>query len=274
MNASPAPAEILHIILTRFNVRSGGKEQTLRQHPDWLKQRFELFDQFCFPSVHAQTHKDFKWLVFFDEETPEPFKSKIETYRVCPQFLPVFVGEWKTGVVPQEINRHITPAHKYLLTTRLDNDDALHAGFMESLRRNVTAATPCFYNFQYGLIYSEGRIFKHIDLSNAFASYFESIDGYQTVWKIQHHLIRESGALAQLTLPDAWLQVIHGRNVSNRVKGRRARTSLLADGYAHLTKVTFNQGSWLDWLLESVLFYPARVSREYAIRLIKPLLKH
>ena len=40
---------------------------------NWLKHRYYLFETFCFPSILSQTNKNFKWLVFFDKDTPSEY---------------------------------------------------------------------------------------------------------------------------------------------------------------------------------------------------------
>ena len=68
-----------HLILTKFNVRSF-PDLKPGCDPTWLERRFNLFDQYCFPSVYHQSNQSFKWLIFFDIDTPTLFKKRIEAY--------------------------------------------------------------------------------------------------------------------------------------------------------------------------------------------------
>ena len=85
------------MILTRFNLATPGRESTLRNQPGWLAGRFELFERYCLPTLAAQTSRDFRWIVYFDEATPEPFRARIEACRRVadfhPYFTPLFPGE-------------------------------------------------------------------------------------------------------------------------------------------------------------------------------------
>jgi hypothetical protein len=69
-----------HFLLTRFNVKTKWKttkngEETLTEK--WLSHRFDLFEKFCYPSVRNQKNQGFRWLVFFDINTPTPYKERI-----------------------------------------------------------------------------------------------------------------------------------------------------------------------------------------------------
>ncbi|WP_051227980.1 glycosyltransferase [Gillisia sp. JM1] len=56
-----------HYILTRFNLRAEdwtttkNNEKVLTE--EWLEERFDLFENYCFSSVRNQTNQNFKWLV-------------------------------------------------------------------------------------------------------------------------------------------------------------------------------------------------------------------
>ncbi|MEM1060752.1 MAG: glycosyltransferase, partial [Planctomycetota bacterium] len=65
----PAARQIRHVILTRFNLRSSGREAKYRATAGWMDERFDLFEKFTVPSINAQTDQDFVWFVFFDAET-------------------------------------------------------------------------------------------------------------------------------------------------------------------------------------------------------------
>ncbi len=48
-----------HLILTRFNLATPGRESAIRNRPGWLAERFDLFERICLPSVASQTCRDF-----------------------------------------------------------------------------------------------------------------------------------------------------------------------------------------------------------------------
>lgn len=271
-NSSPSDG-VLHVFLTRFNVVTGGREQRLRQRDGWLAGRFELFDQFCFPSMRAQTRQDFVWLVFFDHETPDEFKQRIAECAAWSNFQPVWVDQWNHSVVEHAINARIRPHHEWLLTSRLDNDDGIHTRFVETLRENAAPGRIGFYNFSNGLIYRNGCIYEHVDLSNAFASFLEPVKDYRTAWQIQHHELHKAGQVYQLPLPHAWFQVVHGGNVSNRVKGRRIPHAYWAAAYPQFAGLNRASESAAAFAFDRFVGRPYRVCRENLIRLVKPLIR-
>jgi hypothetical protein len=273
MNTTDSSSTTLHLFLTRFNVKSGGKEKRLRENPTWLADRFELFDRFCWPSMTSQTRTDFIWVVFFDSQTPDEFMKRIEACREFLPFHPVFVDEWNTEFVHETIRGLIGPRYTNLLTSRLDNDDAIHRCYVETLRNAISTERPGFYLFPDGAIYNRGQVFRHRDESNAFASYYEPVKDFKTVWSIQHDKLLSTGPANHVSLPHAWFQVVHGSNVSNRVKGELIQRNDWIDGYRHLTKVDVAPDSKTGILIDRCLGAPLRRAREILIRVIKPILR-
>ena len=101
--------------------------------PEWLEHRFLLFERYCLPSIKSQTCKDFEWIVLFDNETPEHYKDKIVGYqKECPQLVPVFVKQ-ESGRRFAQIFRNTVVQRlnaERVITTYLDNDDALNVRFV------------------------------------------------------------------------------------------------------------------------------------------------
>ena len=80
--------DFTHVIMTRFNMPTPGRESHIRSRPGWLAGRFELFERYCLPSIAAQTTRDFHWVVYFDVETPPEFRARIEACRAVFPFVP------------------------------------------------------------------------------------------------------------------------------------------------------------------------------------------
>lgn len=131
-------------ILTRFNLnlwKKDKKGEAVRTM-SWLEHRFMLFEQYCIPSIQNQSCKEFQWIILFDSTTPERFKGRIDDYKsICPQLVPVYVepenGSFFPEIFKQEVIKRLPPAYnnekKRVLTTYLDNDDALNVGFVEDI---------------------------------------------------------------------------------------------------------------------------------------------
>lgn len=106
----------------------------------WLDHRFSLFEKYCLPSVRNQTCQAFIWIVLFDSKTPEMYKKRIDEYKkTCPQMISVFVepqnGRYFAEIFRREIVKRLDA--KRVVSTYLDNDDALHMGFVEELQQRA-----------------------------------------------------------------------------------------------------------------------------------------
>ena len=210
-----------HVLLTRFNLPSVGVESIIRAREGWLRDRVALFERYCLPSVRGQTNQQFHWLVYLDPESPAWLKDRIARLSADGTFTPLF----RTSVSRKELVsdvHSVSGAHRSeLLTTNLDNDDALANNFVERLQGadppdEATAIYLCD-----GLLKSGNRVFRRTDRRNAFCSVREPWEDPVTCWADWHNLLGERMAVLEVEGEPAWLQVIHDFNVSNRVRGRR-----------------------------------------------------
>ena len=264
--------DVFHVIFTRFNVRSGGKEKVLRDKADWLRSRYELFDRYCFPSIMTQSDTQFLWLVFFDDGTPEEYKEINRLYKErLPQFTPVYVGEWNTEAVVRIFNSFIPSDAEWLLTTRLDNDDGLNREFIKTLREASFSAST-YFNFPDGLTFANGNGYVHRDESNAFLSYVEPVNNFQGVWKHPHPEVAKNFKVQQLSLPYAWLQVIHGGNVSNKVRGKVVPPELWVPGFSELTDLKVVSVGPVRRFVDRHILSNIRSMRDSGIKVVKKLI--
>lgn len=76
-----------HFIITRFNIptfipKVDGHSASSACDEEYLKYRFDLFENYCFPSIKNQTCQNFKWLILMDNNTPERFKQRLQELHV------------------------------------------------------------------------------------------------------------------------------------------------------------------------------------------------
>lgn len=208
-----------HIILTRFNVRVGYSSQQTSSEA-WLEHRFKLFDMFCYPSMQGQTNQNFKWLVFFDVDTPEFFRKRIRECEQWDNFIPYYVeslGDSKK----EAIAAHIEPGSTHLITTRLDDDDALSKTFVETVQCHFKQQEFGFLNFTNGFAFSTERdaLYSKESRSNAFTSLIETVEDFKSVWcNTFHENYASLGPVEQIASEPAWMMVVHERNVANCVR--------------------------------------------------------
>ncbi len=217
-----------HAIITRFNVHINAKTYDLRLSPTWLAERFELFRRFCLPSVRGQTCQVFLWFVLLDKDTPPLFRRMVAALQGYPNFRPVYCGAFES-VLPtvRQAVAEAFPDAPWLLTTRLDNDDALARDFVALLHAVVggleaNGQTPegeLYINFPNGLQYKDGVVYDFYDATNAFVSLLERNRPPHTVFWVDHPSIYGKAPVAQITAKPIFLQTLHGGNVYNYVRG-------------------------------------------------------
>lgn len=110
--------DFTHVLMTRFNLATPGRESAIRNRPGWLAQRFDLFERYCLPSVAAQTVRDFKWIIYFDKDTPEDFRARIERLREVFPFTPYFTGLFPGTGWRESITATLPRDTPMLLTSR------------------------------------------------------------------------------------------------------------------------------------------------------------
>lgn len=220
--------EVQHFLLTRFNIllwrqdKEGKKVRTIK----WLEHRFSLFEKYCLPSIKNQTCQNFEWIVLFDSMTPEKFKARIEDYqKVCPQLTPVFVepenGKRFAEIFRREIVKRIRA--KRVLSTYLDNDDALNIGFIEDLlSRSLSVCDGTFFYYDEGYqFYTEDKYMMQIHYPrNHFVSVVEKGDA-ATVKGVfgygRHYYIDkiEGANIVHVETEPMWCEVVHEKNILN-----------------------------------------------------------
>ena len=267
-----ATRSITHVLLTRFNMPTSGREARLRGDPHWLHRRFELFETFCLPLVLGQDSRDFTWILYFDSETPSPYRERAEGLATHPNILPIL----RPDVVPlDDIIDHVKAScargTTHVITTAFDNDDALARDFVTRLQRGSDGHDRAALNFPFGYIFASGKTYLRHDPSNAFISMIEPVAEIRTVWSAWHTELGRTAPLVQLDDRPAWLQVVHERNVSNRIRGTRVATSGALRPFA-IDVVPSGHESAVAIRSENLVMTPARRVRDYAIQTLKPLL--
>jgi len=205
-----------HFVLTKFNLRIHHTKGKANLGGEWLDHRFEIFDRFCYPSVVNQACTNFEWLVLFDERTEDKYKVTIAKYS---GFTPVFVK----GIqgIKDIIKGRLKEPVDYLITSRLDNDDALSRTYVEYIQQQFAEQEFEFVNLDNGCQYHSGQSHAYTHNRNPFVSLIEKYDGFKTVWCCTHGEIYQMGSVRQVaTQRPQWMVVIHERNALNRVATR------------------------------------------------------
>jgi hypothetical protein len=257
-----------HVILTRFNVPSAGLESRIRAKEGWLRERMALFETFCLPSVQAQTNADFRWIIYLDPESPGWLKSRLAELSAGGLFTPVYRSQISDSERLADIRAATGATGQMLITTNLDNDDALAADFVERLQKTPAGPSRAAVYFVNGLILSGNALFANKDSTNAFCSVQETWDSPVTCWADWHTRLGKSMPVLEIGGAAGWLQVVHGTNVSNRVHGTRILASAAPKGFGQLLSGV-KDPTGLQLLYELALARPGRCSRDRSRSLAK-----
>ena len=206
------------MLLTRFNLPSVGAESVIRAKEGWLRDRVELFEQYCLPSVRAQNNQNFHWIVYFDPRSPSWLSARIADHGSV--YTPIFRESVSTAELIDDMRSVVGARRSELITTNLDNDDGIARDFVGRLQSASTAHPRTAIYLANGLIKRSSALYFRTDRTNAFCSVREGWDDPRTCWADWHNLLGNTMPIVVVDCAPTWLQVIHGTNVSNRVRGR------------------------------------------------------
>jgi hypothetical protein len=215
------PERFTHLLLTRFNTSIGFAPSAQRLETDWLTSRLSLFERYCFPSVAAQKGANFTWLVFFDAASPRWFKEKILSF--APLVHPVFVDGLATDdVIARKVRETGIVTAPYLVSTRIDNDDAISRDHLALVQSAFRQQVREFITFPFGLQSLRGHLYEVYWPCNPFLSLIEKVGSegqFTTVFCVAHDRVAEANKLKKVWCSCQWLQVLHESNLANRLRG-------------------------------------------------------
>lgn len=214
-----------HFLLTRYNL---GLYRNATQMINgkivnsdcdaWMENRLKLFRQFCYPSIWRQKNQNFTWLLLFDEKTPERYIKEIERLRYKNL---VIVKDKETESSRNIFTKAIKQLNnaEYLITTRIDNDDAFHKDAVKIIQENFTGQKLEALNFNYGYCWKDGRIYLKCYPNNMFCSLYEKVvdNRFNTV-DTEHSYLSIRFKTKTIVDKPYWLLVMHGENLSNSEK--------------------------------------------------------
>lgn len=266
-----------HVVQTRFNLATPGRESKIRNQPDWLSGRFDLFEQYCLSSMAAQTNQNYQWIIYFDDQTPENFRERIrECQKVRPFhafYTPLFAADGWERSIRTILGSDLEPA---LLTTSLDNDDSLASDYVDRLQDIVggyRGEAPAAFNFTMGYVKACRRIYALRHRSSAFVNLLEQTDTrLKTAQGIPHMALKHETRLIQCPGPGAWLQIVHGGNVSNRARGRLVTQSSDLQRFPASSLADVEKPGMGEIVMDRLVHAPVRFGRDAASAALQRLL--
>lgn len=217
-----------HFILTKFNLGLYTKpiaEKKGRpfEGDHWMEHRLRLFAEYCFPSVTNQVNQEFTWILLLDPKTPSKYLSELKRYqRIFPQ-IRLCVGRW----FDHHLKHLLKKSTAFLITTRLDNDDALHRKAVTYIQESFAEDKCRLCGFPLGYHLAGKNLYLNKSGCYSFLSLIEKVRRLNGELKIRtvrcpRHLEFYKSSPIKLLQPDTpmWLQVIHDRNLVNQATGR------------------------------------------------------
>jgi len=184
-----------HILITRFNYPIG--------YPN-LEERIELFNQFTVPSVSNQLCQDFEWAVITNLPLAAFNSNKIIKVKD-------FQGAYKIGKGEDRV-----------ITSRLDNDDAIHTSFIANVQfYSEKLKDGTFIDFS-GYLYNQKtdsmfESIKYKTMISPFVSYVEKGSEMRGVHRDSHYKLKKYGEVFK-SPKRLWMQIVHSSNVKNKVE--------------------------------------------------------
>lgn len=217
-----------HLLVTRFNLRNPEWDVTKNNEKlltnDWMEERMWFFENFCFPTILAQTNQNFEWLLYFDITTPDKFKTRIsELIQNQHNFkvfyidgMPQFYDELKKCISA------IPNKNPYLITSRIDNDDSVHKDFINEIQLQFKQQDYLVLDIIKGYslqIRPTVMLGKKEHIFNPFMSLIEKNDDPKTIWYYHHNMWKKETRIKQVNHKRLWIAVIHEKNKVNNFNG-------------------------------------------------------
>jgi hypothetical protein len=205
-----------------------------------------MFRTFTAPSVHGQTCSEFKWLIFVDARTPAgdvgAIRSVVEKRAelvllrlqvTCDSFYDGTAE--RRDLIADELNRRVDIDRSWFITTRLDNDDAIHERLVEDIQDEaISRASPVFIDPRYGYYLSEDgsqmreRGNEYKQGGTPFISMRESplCGRLKGAYCCHHDQAKRQARVIPMCDRRYWIRLVHHCNVATTLRGTLRKPSL------------------------------------------------
>lgn len=209
-----------HIVLTRFNTQVSYAQDSPRLSDPWLKSRLIPFEKYCLPSMQAQSTKVFTWVVLVDADSPDWFKSRLESY--APLVKVVYIsGTLRTEDLSPILRAAGLLKKSWVLTTRLDSDDALATGHLKLAQNTFAKQTRTFIEFPLGYQLADGSLSLTVWRSSGFLTLIEKVSEQGTIDTAMcrpHNTVLHNEHVHTIWGKPQWMQSIHATNNESGLK--------------------------------------------------------
>ena len=236
-----------HFIFTRFNegwldnerLDQSGKPVN---NDKWLVDRCNLFEKFCLPSMTGQTNQDFTWLILFDKRTPSHILDKYGSVNNVT-IIHENHREWIQNNVKEDL--------EYLITSRIDNDDAFSTHYVNLIqsvatgRRGVIDTKGFQINLNTNEFHSSGRERRRKGriLTRANSPFLSFVENWKTgtlpdtCYATSHSLMPDKFRSVTLDYY-GYCQIVHDACLMNQIVGGPLLRGFIETlpGFEHILK--------------------------------------
>lgn len=232
-DAGPKPKPFVHVLATRIGI--GVYDQA------WFDYRLRLFESITVPSMKAQTCQDFSWLLIVDREMPAKAREQLDQAIAGMSNAKIVAVEFKTDlkatVVRWSKRRAVAKGVEYVMTSRLDDDDAMRVDAFERLHREAAEFIRvdnyhyAVFSFNLGCMWLPSRRLgytRYHDSHSLALSLVEPVESCKCVYAYPHRdikrVIAPRGAYIRGIDGDTlwWLYAAHNLASSDTGDGKRA----------------------------------------------------
>ncbi len=108
-------------------------------NPRRLNHRMNLFEIACLPSMINQTDQDFTWILIIDKDLPHRFRKRLDGIIKDCKNINLYTYDSSDDLSRTDFFApYIKPDTEYVITTKLDDDDALYDGFVAYNKRYLS----------------------------------------------------------------------------------------------------------------------------------------
>jgi hypothetical protein len=221
-----------HVIITFFNWARPNWGVSITD--EYMDYRFKIFEKVCYPSVLGQDAdpSSFLWLITFDPNSEDKYFERAVKFARAndPQVIISFSQDYYTTVIAKYI---LKPEDEVLVTTSLDNDDALTRYHIRYLQKQFASfdgvrkrVNPMLISFRYGYKFDlfGRKAYKYGLPNNAFPTMLENVfpgcsgKDLKTAYESNHSYLIDKYPTIFVELPQrGWLQGIHAKNICNQI---------------------------------------------------------
>lgn len=223
--------EFEHFLITRFNLKKSewikDKYSNSVLNETWLEERINLFLAYCLPSVVGQTNRKFKWLIFFEESSREKVEEVLIRISEYTFIDAVFVNGYEQfqSNLPFYVEQYLNKIPSAIITSRLDNDDALGRNYIEKVQDYaLTTNEDTVLYFPNGLVldvFNEYKLAEIFYPNNQFLTLIEEYkpESLKTVYFKEHNNWKSDHLVLAFPDKNLWLQIVHSSNMLNKFSG-------------------------------------------------------